>query len=184
MMSTEACILSWLIRKPAHGYELQRLLRRYGDVHSMIRGNVYTLLRGLEAKGWVSSRTEVEQARARRIYEITVEGRAEFDRWLNSPIEDPRPRTSDPVLLRILLTIDLDRNFDWLREAITDTERRREGALARYERDRSHISRVVQIAAEEVIATLDRRLRFLIRAAELIDQNGSNGPTATLKAGR
>ena len=48
MMSTEACVLSSLIRRPAHGYELQQLLRRYTDVHSMKKVNVYIVLRALE----------------------------------------------------------------------------------------------------------------------------------------
>lgn len=173
MMATEACLLSWLIEKPAHGYELQRLLRLYGEVHAMINVNVYALLRSLEAKGWVLSRTEIKQARMRKIYEITAQGRAEFDRWLNSPIAELRPKTSDPVMLRMLLSTDLDRDSDWLRDAIADTEERRKVATAQYEKDKPRASRVVRMAAEEVIASLDRRLAFLARAVSLIQGNGS-----------
>lgn len=174
-MSTEACILSWLIRKPAHGYELQQVLRRYSDVHPMNRVNVYPLMRALEEKKWVSSRTELQASRARKVYAITAQGKAEFDHWLNSAIEDPRPKVSDPVMLRVLLTTDLDRDFDWLREAISDTRERRDHAATTYARRKCHIPRIVQIAVEEQIANLSRRLDFLLRVETAIGEDRASG---------
>jgi len=172
MMSTEACVLSSLIRRPAHGYELQQLLRRYTDVHSMKKVNVYIVLRALETKGWVSSRTELTESRVRRIYEIAPVGRTEFDRWLTSSIEDPRAKTTDPVMLRILLTNDLAHDFGWLHDAIAHAKERREGAASRYEARECQLSRVVRLAAEEVIAIMDRRLAFLKRILALVEQAG------------
>ena len=172
-MSTEACILSWLLRKPAHGYEIQQVLRRYSNVHPMTNVNVYPLLRTLEAKGWVSSRTELRASRMRRIYEITAEGSAEFRRWLTSPIEDPRPKTSDPVMLRILISAYLDRNLDWLPEAISDTREHRDSAAAAYERRKCQTSPLVQVAIEELIAGLNLRLAFLLRLEAAIGEERS-----------
>lgn len=172
-MSIEACILSCLIRKPGHGYELQGLLRRYSDVHPMTNVNVYPLLRALETKGCVSSRTEVTHSRARKVYEITDRGRAEFEQWLDSPVEDLTTRISDPVMLRILLMTDLDRSFAWLREAIHDAQARRDQAAAQFAGRTCDTPPIVQFAIEEQIASFDHRFEFLKRVAAAIEEEAA-----------
>ena len=135
----------------------------------MARVNVYPLLRTLEARKWVASRTEINESRMRKIYTITELGRTEFDSWLSSPLEETHAKTSDPVLLRILLISDLDREFHWLREAISDAQKRRDDAVATYAQRKCHLPRIVRLAVEEQIANLNHRLEFLQRIETAIE---------------
>lgn len=60
-----------------YGYELIELLERQSNgVLAMGQSTLYPLLYNLEAKGWVSSRTEtVESGRTRKYYRLTDKGR-------------------------------------------------------------------------------------------------------------
>jgi Predicted transcriptional regulators len=176
IVQTEACILNWLIMKPAHGYELQQALRRYSDVHPMNRVNVYPLLRNLQEKGFVVSRTEFVDSRVRKVYAITDEGRQEFRRWHTSPLEGLHPKVSDPVLMRILISTG-DEPFEWLADAIADAERRLHQAQTRFSHKRCDTPAHVRIAVEEQIANLDRRLDFLMRIRTCLEGGHSARPS-------
>ena len=83
---TEMLLLSLLSRKEMYGYEMIATLREQSDhVFDLKAGTLYPLLHGLEREGWVTSRDEVAQNRARRYYAITPAGRAALEeqkaRW-------------------------------------------------------------------------------------------------------
>ncbi|MEM3481253.1 MAG: PadR family transcriptional regulator [Candidatus Korarchaeum sp.] len=69
-------ILRILYEKPMHGYQLiEEIERRSSGYHKLDPGSVYTLLRRMEAKGFVISEWEkAEAGPARRIYRLTDEG--------------------------------------------------------------------------------------------------------------
>jgi PadR family transcriptional regulator len=78
----EPSLLLLLRERPLHGYELiERLPEVVGEGRVDV-GNLYRLLRSLEAEGVVSSEWSADlPGPAKRTYELTVEGRRLLDRW-------------------------------------------------------------------------------------------------------
>jgi poly-beta-hydroxybutyrate-responsive repressor len=78
----EPSLLLLLRERPLHGYELiERLPEVVGEGRVDV-GNLYRLLRSLEAEGVVSSEWSADlPGPAKRTYELTAEGRHLLDRW-------------------------------------------------------------------------------------------------------
>jgi poly-beta-hydroxybutyrate-responsive repressor len=96
----ESCLLLLLHCDEAHGYELSEGLRQFGFVQNSVDSStVYRMLRGLEDRGFVTSRWDTEGGGpARRLYRITEEG----DRYLGWWVDDLRE--TDRVLHKFLET--------------------------------------------------------------------------------
>jgi len=78
----EPSILLLLRERPLHGYELIERLPELAGEGRIDVGNLYRLLRALEAEGLVSSEWSAElPGSAKRTYELTPEGRRLLDRW-------------------------------------------------------------------------------------------------------
>src|SRR5919206_492548 len=79
----EPALLLLLRERPHHGYELiERLPDVAGDETRIDVGNLYRLLRGLEAEGVVTSEWNADlPGPAKRTYELTPEGGQLLDRW-------------------------------------------------------------------------------------------------------
>ncbi|MFM0415926.1 PadR family transcriptional regulator [Paraburkholderia aromaticivorans] len=60
--------------EPIFGLGIIEELRRHG--YEISAGTLYPMLHGLEKKGYLLSRQERSGSRARRVYEITIDGRA------------------------------------------------------------------------------------------------------------
>jgi len=70
-------VLAILEDGPAHGYAIIEALReRSGGVFDLPEGTVYPALHRLEHGGTVTSRREVIGGRERRVYRLSVKGRA------------------------------------------------------------------------------------------------------------
>ena len=81
----EPALLLLLREAPAHGYELlERLSELLGD-ERIDMGNLYRALRALEEDGVVRSDWDADApGPAKRIYELTDEGRELLDRWADA----------------------------------------------------------------------------------------------------
>lgn len=67
---------------PTHGYDLLDRLTRGVAGERVDIGNLYRLLRALEAEGLVTSEWQHDlPGRSKRTYELTAEGRALLDAW-------------------------------------------------------------------------------------------------------
>ncbi|MET0762077.1 MAG: PadR family transcriptional regulator [Thermoleophilaceae bacterium] len=79
----EAAVLLLLRDGPRHGYDLlERIPELVGEDADVDLGNLYRLLRGLEADGVVSSRWHVDApGPARRMYTLTPSGARLLDAW-------------------------------------------------------------------------------------------------------
>jgi len=76
-------ILSVLDDAPLHGYGIAREIeRRSAEALSFGEGTLYPALRNLEQDGFVQARwdTSAERGPARKVYDITPEGRLELTR--------------------------------------------------------------------------------------------------------
>lgn len=82
---TEPVILLLLREGPRHGYELlERLPGLSSDAGQIDMGNLYRLLRALEAEGLVRSEWRTESSPPRRVYELTASGSRLLDGWAGS----------------------------------------------------------------------------------------------------
>ncbi len=78
----EPALLLLLREAPAHGYELLDRLPELLPDERVDMGNLYRVLRALEEQGVVRSEWDAEApGPAKRIYELTDEGRALLDAW-------------------------------------------------------------------------------------------------------
>ena len=78
----EPSLLLLLREGPLHGYELLERIPELGVEGRVDIGNLYRLLRALEAESLVSSEWSAElPGPAKRTYELTDEGRRLLDRW-------------------------------------------------------------------------------------------------------
>jgi DNA-binding PadR family transcriptional regulator len=79
----EPALLSILAEGPVHGYDLlDRLPRVTGSEGGLDLGNLYRVLRALEADGLVRSDWHSElPGPAKRVYELTDDGRTVLDLW-------------------------------------------------------------------------------------------------------
>lgn len=98
----EPCLLLLLHCNEAHGYELLEGSKPFGfEQNPVDSSTVYRMLRGLERRGFVTSRWDTGGAGpARRLYQITEEG----DRYLAWWVDDLRE--TDRVLHHFLETYD------------------------------------------------------------------------------
>jgi PadR family transcriptional regulator PadR len=96
----EPCLLLLLHCNESHGYELIEGLNPFGFKQNPVDlSTVYRMLRGLEEKGFVTSRWDTEGGGpARRMYQLTDEG----DRYLAWWVDDLRE--TDRVLHYFLET--------------------------------------------------------------------------------
>jgi PadR family transcriptional regulator, regulatory protein PadR len=81
----EPALLLLLRERPLHGYELIERLPELAGAGRVDAGNLYRLLRALEAEGFVRSEWSAElPGPAKRTYELTAEGRRLLDRWVEA----------------------------------------------------------------------------------------------------
>ena len=98
----ESCLLLLLHCDEVHGYDLLEGLKQFGFSQDPVDSStIYRMLRGLEERGFVSSRWDTEGGGpARRLYRITGEG----DRYLGWWVDDLRE--TDQVLHNFLERYD------------------------------------------------------------------------------
>ena len=78
----EPALLLLLRDAPAHGYELLERLPELLPDERIDMGNLYRVLRSLEEEGIVESAWDADApGPAKRIYELTDDGRALLDAW-------------------------------------------------------------------------------------------------------
>jgi len=88
----EPCLLMLLRDSEAHGYDLLEGLKQFGFGQNPVDSStVYRFLRGLEARGYVTSRWDTSSAGpARRLYQITEDGNGYLAWWVDDLRETDR----------------------------------------------------------------------------------------------
>jgi PadR family transcriptional regulator len=82
---TEPAVLLLLRDDPKHGYELlERLPELSSEDGHLDLGNLYRLLRAMEAEGLVDSEWQTESGPPRRVYRLTAAGVRLLDDWAGS----------------------------------------------------------------------------------------------------
>lgn len=88
----EPCLLLLLHCDEGHGYDLLEGLKQFGfDQNPVDSSTVYRMLRGLEERGFVTSRWDTDNAGpARRVYQVTEDGDRYLAWWVNDLRETDR----------------------------------------------------------------------------------------------
>ncbi len=87
-------VLSYLVQRPMHPYELSRTLREHGDARSIRfnHGTLYTVVGQLARAGFIAAQetTREGQRPERTVYALTGAGRRELGDWLRELIAIPQ----------------------------------------------------------------------------------------------
>jgi DNA-binding PadR family transcriptional regulator len=86
-------VLSCLNERPMHPYEISTTLRSRGKEQSirLNYGSLYSVVEALQKHGLITTRETTREGRRpeRTVYEITPQGRAEFEDWLAELLSTP-----------------------------------------------------------------------------------------------
>ncbi len=97
---TPYALLGMLTLGPQSGYEIKKTLEASAaHFWSESYGQLYPVLRRLEAEGLASSRRQDKGGRLRKVFAITGAGREALGRWLQRPPEFQPPRNE--LLLKL-----------------------------------------------------------------------------------
>jgi len=94
-------ILGLLGARPMSGYDIKRAFdRSLATYWNAGNSQIYTTLKLLASRGYVTSEVVLQEARPnRRVYRLTPEGRAALDSWLLEPV--PARFTKDEFLTKL-----------------------------------------------------------------------------------
>ncbi len=88
MTNTELAILSLIVEKPRHGYEIEQVIeeREMRNWTEIGFSSIYYILKKLEKEGTIQSRPSPSEGRgpARKVYQVTEEG---FKQWQTTSID-------------------------------------------------------------------------------------------------
>ena len=104
-------LLGLLSYDPMTGYELkQRMDRTTIHFWHAKQSQIYTTLKGMEKDGLVTSKV-VDQSDhpAKRVYHITQAGKADFQKWINTPIVEIMPK-KELFVLKMFFAANMDKN--------------------------------------------------------------------------
>lgn len=101
-MSVRYAVLGLLSSGEKHGYELKsKFDRATGGFWQLNFGQIYSTLDRLEREGLVERVAGPEESSERKIFRITVRGRAQLDDWILQPVAQPRALRDD-LFVRLL----------------------------------------------------------------------------------
>jgi DNA-binding PadR family transcriptional regulator len=97
--------LTMLATRSAYGYELRQTLEHaFGQMlPAMNAGQIYSTLARLERDGVVRGVDVPEDARGKRVYEITDKGRNELDAWIATPV--PGGRLKNEFFMKFVMLV-------------------------------------------------------------------------------
>ena len=107
-MSLPHALLGLLNYRPATGYELKRTFTQ--SIHFFWNATlpqIYRTLKQMEKQDWLTVSIEHQDGKpSRKVYQVTDQGRAEFQRWLMETPEIPELRNA--MLIKIFFGRQMD----------------------------------------------------------------------------
>ena len=179
VMTVRFSILRCLIGTQASDTQIERALASLRHLYPLAHTHVHPALNDLEYEGLIASETRLVAERPERVYWITETGRRAFDRWQSEPPDDPSTDVRDPVHLRLVLATDNTENLEWLSWVIPEVAEEADRVRRIYARNRCNLTPIARLAVEELIANLERRYDFLIRALALARTRSDETAPAT-----
>ncbi len=109
-MSVRNAILGLLAQRPRHGYELRAAFEALvggEDIWEVKPAQIYTTLSRLEEGGLVLQKgVEQEGGPEKRIYGLTIQGRAELETWFGTGVAGEHER--DEFFVKLMLSLATD----------------------------------------------------------------------------
>jgi DNA-binding PadR family transcriptional regulator len=173
-------LLGLLEREPMHGYLLRQQSKDFAWIYPMASASIYPALHDLESKGFILHRQEIHNGRARKVYEITPEGRQEQARWLSAaPTASSTLR--DRTLLQLSMQNDdsLKRSRRWIEQQIERSQQDIERYARRLEVELD-ISKYERLSLEYGIDLMKLRSGYLQRVTEQCEGEAASVPTPQL----
>ena len=169
-MSLGHVLIGLLAAGDCHGYDLRhQYLTRFPSSRPIAPAQVYATLDRLLRDGLVSPAARERVAGPDRVlYALTLDGRAELDRWLTE-VEEPAPFVANPLAVKVtvaLLVADEQAAAGYLRrQQVAHMDRMRD-----YTRIKTDPASSLQqvLAADYAINHLDADLRWIDTAAERV----------------
>jgi DNA-binding PadR family transcriptional regulator len=172
--------LALLARRPAHGYELkQQLEETFGGVLPPLNaGQVYTTLARLERDGLVRGDEVPEDARNKRVYELTPTGLEALRQWTQAA--SPAVKVKDEFFMKLVLAsvtgiADPKALLDRQRREYLQALRDLDDAAARSD---GSLDVAAALLIEGAALHLEADLKWLDRCAERLTKEESDGSRA------
>ncbi|CAI6056298.1 helix-turn-helix transcriptional regulator [Cohnella sp. JJ-181] len=123
-MNSQDVILGLLHRAPLSGYEIkQKLEMPLSFFFDASFGTIYPTLAKMEALGYIVKESVVQEGRPNKnVYSLTSEGRAQFEQYLHSPVENDSYRSDFLVRMFFGEYTDQETLADWIRDEIRKTD--------------------------------------------------------------
>jgi DNA-binding PadR family transcriptional regulator len=150
-------VLSTLIGKPMHPYEIASVMRERGkDQDLKVKwGSLYTVVQNLEKHGFVEAAETVRQGGRpeRTVYRLTEAGHAEVKDWVRELVGVPEPEYPRfKAGLSNLLVLDPDDAMQLLQTRLTALEPQLAAARAEITRFSQELPRLLLIETEYDLA--------------------------------
>lgn len=131
-------VLAELMPRPAHPYELGRLLTEHGKDRNVryTRSSLYTVVNQLLKAGFIAEQETVRdtQRPERTVYTITESGRSELRDWLRELIATPREEYPQFVsALSLMMVLPPDDAIDLLGKRLSILHHKAEVARAEFD---------------------------------------------------
>jgi DNA-binding PadR family transcriptional regulator len=176
-------VLGCLAERPMHPYEISTTLRTRGKEQSikLNYGSLYSVVESLQKHGLISARETTREGRRpeRTVYEITPEGRGEFEDWLAELLSTPvRDHSSLEAGLSLMAGLPPDEVARLLAERAAKLQMEIGGldAVFAYTAEQK-LPEVFLVETRFRRAMLSAELEFVARLAEDI-RTGAFGGTA------
>lgn len=171
-MSVRFALLGLLIDRASHGYRLKTRYDSLVDPDGAVQpAQIYSTLSRLERDGLVThSAVAPDAGLARRVYDLTPDGRAELDRWLAEPLE-PAPQLHALLYTKVVVAILSGSRIELLLDAQREAHLTRMRELTGMRQSRNTTTAVL---AEYALFHLDADLKWLDviaeKAQDLVDR--------------
>ncbi len=157
-------MLSYLVREPAHPYELSRMLREHGDDRSIkfTHGSLYMVVGQLAKAGFIAERETSRdgQRPERTVYALTPAGRAELRDWMRELVAEPKHEYPQFVAaLSLIGALPPDEVVGLLRERLTRLAEQRTELRALL--DGTDVHPLFLVEEEYRLALLDAETAFV-----------------------
>ncbi|NUS54741.1 MAG: PadR family transcriptional regulator [Streptomycetaceae bacterium] len=167
-------VLSYLLMRPMHPYELSKTLRDNGDARSIKfnHGSLYMVVGQLEKAGFIAAQeTSRDGARPERtVYALTEAGRAEQREWLRELVELPEHEYPHFVAaLSLVSALPPSEVVDLLNRRIERLTGERQSTQDNYDAAVGNEVHPLFLVEEEYrLALLDAEIAFVRRFVERI----------------
>ncbi|PYI50481.1 helix-turn-helix transcriptional regulator [Paenibacillus flagellatus] len=164
-MTSQDVILGMLMLRSCSGYDLKmRFEAVFSYFFDASYGTIYPTLAKLEKDGLITKESVAQEGKPNKnVYSITERGRAAFESYLNSDIQNDAIKSDYLVRLFFGEMVDPAVLIGWLEKGIEKTERQAAKLQADYERWEAGMSPSQRICIEIGISNYTSRLEVLRR---------------------